>query len=293
MDVFQNSLTLLIEKLHGWLDGIVLSLPNLILAILVISIFIYITRVTKKIVKQGLSKVVKSAVVISLVASIIEIIIFGVGIFIALEVMQLGKVVTSLLAGAGIVGLAMGIAFQDFVANIISGVYFAVKKPLHVGDFIETAGIYGKVHEMGLRSTVVKLSQGQYVYIPNREIFQTPLTNFSQMKRRRVDLRVGIGYGEELESVREIAIKAIEVLPVIDKKYSEIEFFYEEFGDSSINFVIRFWIPFKRQQEYKEAVSEAIIAIKKSFDKKKINIPFPIRTLDIDTKALGKAFSKK
>lgn len=293
MDIFQNSLRLLMGKLQGWLDGIVLSLPNIVLAVLVLFLFVYLTRLVKRVLARGLKKLVKSPVVVSLIVAIVEIVVFGVGIFVALEVLQLGKVVTSLLAGAGIVGLAMGIAFQDFVANIISGVYFAVKKPLNVGDFIETSGVYGKVKDMGLRSTIVELTQGQNVYIPNREIFQTPLTNYSQMKRRRVDLKVGVGYGEDLERVRKIGLDVVKKLPMLDKKEPNIDFFYEEFGDSSINFVLRFWIPFKRQRDYKDAMSEAIIAIKKAFDKEGINIPFPIRTLDINTGELKKVFGKK
>lgn len=293
MEIFQNSLTLLIEKLQGWLDGMVLSLPNLILAILVIFLFVYITRLVKRVLSRGLKKVVKSSVVISLIVAIVEIVVFGVGIFVALEVLQLGKVVTSLLAGAGIVGLAMGIAFQDFVANIISGVYFAVKKPLHVGDFIKTSEIFGVVKEMGLRSTVLEITQGQYAYIPNREIFQNPLFNYSQMKRRRVDLRVGVGYEEDLEKVRELTVKTISKLSLLDPKKKDIDFFFEEFGDSSINFVVRYWIPFKRQRDYREAMSEGILAVKKAFDKENINIPFPIRTLDINTGELKKVFGKK
>ena len=164
MEVFQNSLSLLVAKLQGWLDGIVLSLPNAILALLVLIAFVYITRLIKKALDRTLGKVIKSVVVTNLIIAIVEIIVFGIGIFVALEVLQLGKVVTSLLAGAGIVGLAMGIAFQDFVANIISGVYFAVKKPLNVGDFVETSGMFGRVKELGLRSTVVEITQGQYVY---------------------------------------------------------------------------------------------------------------------------------
>lgn len=292
MEMLEQSLQLLLEKLQGWGEGLVLGLPNLLLALLVVVIFFYIARFVKKFCYQGLYKFSHNTVISGLLSAIAEILILGTGFFVALEVLQLSKVVTSLLAGAGIVGLAMGIAFQDFVANIISGIFFAVKKPLHVGDTIETSGIFGVVKEMGLRSTIVDTAKGQYVYIPNREIFQNPLYNYSKTKKRRVDLEVGVSYDGDLEDIRTIAIEAIQTVPeVLEKK--PVELFYTSFGDSSINFVVRFWIKFDRQRSYRHATSEAIIAVKKAFDKEGISIPFPIRTLDIDMKELGTVFKRK
>lgn len=94
---------------------------------------------------------------------------------------------------------------------------------------------------------------------------------------------MGISYGEDLERVRDIAIEAVKNIPHINKE-KDIDLAYLEFGDSSINFRIMIWVEFITQVEFLKSRSEAIIAIKKAFDKEDIMIPFPIRTLDFGIK---------
>jgi small conductance mechanosensitive channel len=96
-------------------------------------------------------------------------------------------------------------------------------------------------------------------------------------------LKVGVSYGEDLEQVRAVTLNAIKALPDLLAR-EDISLYYTEFGDSSINFELRFWINFKKQPDYLQARSEAIIAIKKAYNKHNISIPFPIRTLDFGIK---------
>ncbi len=132
---------------------------------------------------------------------------------------------------------------------------------------------------MNLRNTIIRTPEGQIVYIPNKSVFENPLENFTSSGVRRVDLSCGVSYGDDLEKAREVAIEAVKGL----ENYNEdkgIDFYYEEFGGSSINFNIHFWVNFRRNPDYLSARSEAIIAITKAFDENDIMIPFPIRTLD-------------
>jgi small conductance mechanosensitive channel len=95
-----------------------------------------------------------------------------------------------------------------------------------------------------------------------------------------VDLEIGVSYGDDLEKVRRVAIRAVEKVSV-RKPDTEVELFFEEFGGSSIDFVVRFWIDFAaRQADYLRARSEAIERLKRAFDANGITIPFPTRTLD-------------
>ena len=194
--------------------------------------------------------------------------------------MSLDKAVASMLAGAGLVGLAIGFAFQDLIINFISGVIIAFKQPFNQGDLIATKGYVGIVKKMNFRAVMMETADGKWVIIPNRVVLEDAIINYTYTGRRRVDLQVGISYNEDLEFVQQLTIETIKQLECIANN-SSVEFYYEAFGDSSINFVTRFWINFEHSEaSFLKARSEAIILIYKAFKKHNINIPFPIRTLD-------------
>ena len=116
--------------------------------------------------------------------------------------------------------------------------------------------------------------------IPNRQVFENPITNFTVRGTRRVDISLGVSYSDDLEKAKRVAVEAVSAVPgrMPDR---DVELFYEEIADSSIDFTIRFWIPFAAQKDYLAARSDAIIRIKQAFDANGITIPFPTRTLDV------------
>ncbi len=114
-------------------------------------------------------------------------------------------------------------------------------------------------------------------------LFQNPLINDSENIYKRIDLNVGVSYGEDLERVRDIAIEAVKNTPNRNNN-KDIDLVYLAFGDSSIDFRIMIWVEYKSQLDFLKSQSEAIIAIKKAFDREDIMIPFPIRTLDFGIK---------
>lgn len=276
---FNSSFELVVEKINDWITNFISMLPNLAVALLVLIVFYVVGKLSRKAVENLLEKVTDNKTIISLLETIVGIIILGIGVFIALSVLQLDGAVTSLLAGAGIIGLALGFAFQDIASNFISGIILSIRHPFGLGDIIETNNYYGVVEKLNLRNTIIKTVTGQMVFIPNKNVFENPLENYSTTGLRRIDLSCGISYGDDLEKAKKIAIEAVDsVEDVLSDK--GIEFYYEEFGDSSINFKIRFWVKFSANPQFWSARSEAIIAISKAFDENDIMIPFPIRTLD-------------
>lgn len=258
-------------------------LPNIILAVIIVVIAYLIAGLVRKIVRKLLFRMTGHVTLQHLISNIVFIGIILVGAFIALSVLKLTTAVTSLLAGAGIVGLALGFAFQDIAANFMSGIFMAVKKPFREGDIIETQDKMGIVTDMSLRATILRSFQGQYHIIPNKDVFQNTITNYNTYGKRRIDLTVGISYGDDLDKVKQLVLDTVRNVPKINQN-DPIQFFYTEFGDSSINFEIRFWVNYKKQPDYLEARSNAIMAIKRAFDEHDIMIPFPIRTLDFGIK---------
>ncbi len=113
-------------------------------------------------------------------------------------------------------------------------------------------------------------------------MFQSPLINNSKNGKLRIDLGVGVSYGDDLKKVKQVAIEAVQEVP--GRTDDEIKLYFTEFGDSSINFFIAIWVNYGGRADYLKSQSEAIIAIKEAFDNNDITIPFPIRTLDFGIK---------
>ncbi len=105
------------------------------------------------------------------------------------------------------------------------------------------------------------------------------MINYTKSGIRRIDLSVGISYGDDLEKVKKVTQEAIESMSGLARG-RKVNFYYEEFGDSSINFTVQFWVSFRENADFLASRSEAIMKIKKAFDENDIMIPFPIRTLD-------------
>lgn len=279
----QGASEIVINKFEHWYETAVAMLPNFLVALVVLILFFLFSRL----VRIGLSKLfhqfMSNEAVMRIMLNLSSFVIMMIGLIIALNVLQLQQTVTSLLAGIGIVGLALSFAFQDAAANFIAGVAMAFKSPINVGDIVDSNGFFGTVKHIGLRATRMLDPQGQDIVIPNRLIFQNPYKHYTINGERRIDLSVGISYGDDLPKVQEISTKAIEKIDYL-KPGKKVEFFYTEFGDSSINFVVRYWVNFRRQPDYLIAVSDGIKNLKQAYNENDITIPFPIRTLDFGIK---------
>ena len=269
----------LVDKLQAWLDALVVALPNAAAALLILLVALLIARGVRKALTRLLGRFSSHEQVNRLFATLGYVAVVGTGIFIALGVLGLSKTVTTLLAGVGILGLALGFAFQDIAENFIAGVMMAFRRPIQFGDLIETNGHFGTVEDVNLRTTVLRTLDGKHVIVPNSEVIQNVVVNLSRTPDLRVDIACGVAYGDDLETAERIALEALQDVPGRDTT-RDVELYYDSFGDSSINFTARFWIQYSRHIDFLSARSEAIKRLKKSFDEGGITIPFPIRTLD-------------
>lgn len=274
-----DTLSNLVGKLEGWVEAIILKLPNLLAALLIVLAAILVARLVRRGVRKLMDRVSSYHAVNGLLSTIAYVLVLSIGVFVALGALGLDKTVTALLGGAGVIGLAIGFASQDIAANFISGILLSVRRPFREGDIIETNGFFGTINEINLRATHLRTFPGQIIIIPNKDVFQNPIQNYSRLGKRRVDLACGVAYGDDLEKAERVAVEALSAIDYRDKS-RDVDLYYNEFGDSSINFVIRFWIDFRAQTDFLRAQSDAIKRLKKAFDENGITIPFPIRTLD-------------
>ena len=275
----ERAYNIIIEKIEDWVKDLVALLPNLVVACIILVLGLFVVRFLKKIFRKGIAKVVPFKNLANLLTNILNLILIAIVIFAALSVLKLDKTVTTLLAGAGVIGLALAFAFQDIAANFVSGVFLAINRPFRAGETIKSKDHTGVVDIVNMRDTVITNFQGQMVRIPNKEIFQNPIVNYTRLGKRRLDLDVGVSYSDDLEKVERVAIEAVKSVSVICRE-NEPKVFFREFGESSINFDMMIWFKEGDQPTFLKGRSETVKAIKKAFDENGITIPFPIRTLD-------------
>lgn len=274
-----------IEKLEGWANTLISHLPNFILAIVCIVLAFFVGKMVRKYSSQLMKRMGTSRTIRQFLGHLTFLVILLLGFLLALSVMDLTKTVSSVLAGLGIIGLALGFAFQDTAANFMSGIFITFNQPFALGDLIETEnGSKGFVQDINLRITKIKGFDGQIIHIPNRFLFQDYFTNYTEEGKLRLRLECGISYGEDLEKVERVALEAIEAIPS-RKQDEEVTLFWTGFGDSSITFSVNIWYTSHREgTSYRPVLNESIKALKKAFDENDIMIPFPIRTLDFGIK---------
>lgn len=286
---FSTAYKLISAKITLWLHELIKLLPNILLATVILVLGFFIAKWIRNLVAKVVHKFLPNATLSNLFTSVVYIFFLAVTIFTSLSILQLSKAVTSILAGAGILGLGLAFAFQDIAANFISGVFISFRKPLHIGDIVKIKDYMGKVEEINLRDTVLRTFQGQMVIIPNKDVFQNPIENFSLLGKRRMDLTIGVSYGDDLEKVKKVTLETIKNIKHLSE--DEVTLFYTEFDESTINFVVRLWVNSPEQIAYLETRSEAMMLIKKAYDENDIMMPSPVRTLDFGVKG-GKTLSE-
>lgn len=278
----QKSFADIYEKLQGWVTSLIENLPNLLVAIIVMVVSYYAARFISKWVVVLASKRIPQQSISQLIGRISAIAVVLVGLFLALGALDLSKTLNTLLAGAGISGLVIGLALQGTLSNLLSGIILSFRKKIRLGNWIETTGYAGEVVDINLNSLVLKEFDNSLVIIPNKTIIENPLKNYSLTNKMRVAIECGVGYESDLEEVEKIVKEAIGSI-YHQNNGTEIEVYYTSFGDSAINFVCRYWVDATDAKNRLDAKSAGMIAIKKAFNRKDINIPFPIRTIEFNS----------
>ncbi len=208
----------------------------------------------------------------------IIVIILG-GMILGLNI--IGVEVTALLAGAGVLGLVIAFAAQDTLSNFFSGMHLLLDRPFTMGDVLELeSGEYCRVEKVGMRSTkLYDLRDHELIVLPNNSIANQKIKNLAEPdKKMRVAVDVGVAYGSDTKKVRDILYDVVEnhENTVIDEEFEPVVRF-KEFGDSSLNFTVRFWVEDFMDQW--DITSDIRNRIDDEFKEAKVTIPFPQRTI--------------
>lgn len=262
-----------------WIAGELLVLtPRLLLALLVLVAFRVAFRLTRiplraLLVRWGLDE----ALVGMLVDKVYHYALAAVAIVTAAD--QLGLEVRPALAGLGIVGLAVGLAAQDSIANVIAGFLIFLDKPFLVGDWVRVADLYGRVFEITLRTTRIRTRANTYVVIPNKKIIDEVLVNYSKHGSTRVGIPIGIAYKESIPAAREALLRVAEGAPeILDAPAPEVVVM--GCGTSSVDLELRVWVDDAEQE--RPVFHQLIERSKRALDEAGIQIPYPHLQLFLD-----------
>lgn len=270
----ENFSTALQQLLYDFLA----FLPDFVTALIIFVASLYAAGIASKFTKHALERRQTDGAFITLLVKIARYTIIGFGAFTALQ--QVGFNLTAFLTGLGIIGFTLGFALQDVSRNFVSGLLLLLEQPFDKGDDIKVVDYYGTVSKIDLRTTEIHTFDGQTVTIPNGDVFNSPITNYSRYPKRRMELEVGVAYGSDLELVRKAAMEAALSVPGLAKDQDPYVIF-KSFGDSSIVLKIYCWINLA-ETGYFRTQDALVTGVDIAFRKYGISIPFPIRTVYLE-----------
>lgn len=235
-------------------------------------IFFIGKMIAKKLTQITVSLMRKSDIDETLLGFLQSVIYGLMLVFITLAALsQLGIETTSFIAVLGAAGLAVGLAFKDSLSNIGSGMMIIVFKPFTVGDFVTAGGESGTIEKITIFQTYMKTPDNKEIIIPNANIINDSITNFSAKDTRRVDFVFGIGYEDDLKKAKDILNEIISADQRVLKDPAALVA-VGELGASSVDFIVRAWV---KSEDYWGLKWDIIEAVKLKFDKEGISIPYP------------------
>lgn len=192
-------------------------------------------------------------------------------IVIMFVVSRLGLDASGLIAALGGAGLAIGLALQGSLSNFAAGILIIIFKPFKVGDYIVSQGNEGTVESISLLNTVIATAKGQVVTLPNANLFNNPIVNYSVKEYRRLDVNIGISYNDDFDKAREVLLGVLEKNELVDDTQSKtVEIL--EFAASSVNLAVRCYV---KNSDYWTAYWQLYKAVKYALDENNISIPYP------------------
>lgn len=277
---FENAWDEIYNKLTSWGYKIVENIPNLIIALLVFLFSLLFAKYISKFLQRLLTRTTLQQSMRRVLGRLTSFLIVGIALFLILGILNLDKALNTILAGAGVAGLAVGLALQGALTNTYSGIILSYIQNLKIGDWVKSNDYEGEIIDVDFRAMTLKQSDNNLVYIPNKLVIENPIKNFSSTSQSRVILKNSVAYNSDLEKVKKITIQLIIDNFDIPQTEEDVLFLYKDFGRSAITYEIRFWINSYSGLQVAKAKSKAIMLIKSIYEKENIDIPFPIRTIE-------------
>lgn len=258
-------------KLDSLVDLLLTYGLQLLGAVAIFFIGRFIAKRLANLLKRGLLKAGMDRTLVSFFYNIAYFALLGFVVIAALG--QIGVETTSFAAAIAAAGLAIGLALQGSLSNFAAGVLIIIFRPFKAGDYVEVAGVGGDVDAISIFTTTLKTPDNKTVIVPNSQVTNGNIVNYTTEPNRRIDLVIGAGYDDDVKKVKALLEKIIANEPRVLKK-PEPTVALGELGESSINYVMRPWV---KTADYWNVRWDLLEQVKIGFDKAGFSIPFPQR----------------
>ena len=285
----------IIDSANGILIGFVERIPYFVASIIVILIFWFLSIVFKKIVYKLLGSRSRHQNLVKVFQRVGGALIIFIGFMIAMVIAVPGFTPTKLIGALGIGSVAIGFAFKDIFQNLLSGILLLISEPFRIGDQIVSGDYEGTVEDIKIRATTIKTYDGRQVVIPNSDLYTSALTVNTAYKQRRLQLAVGIGYADDINEAKAEIIQALSRADTVSKEATPT-IIAVNLGDSTIDLIVRWFIDDGTQANKVSSIDQVLIEVKTALDAAGIDMPFPVRTLDMSdpsVKAMVKSLNKQ
>ena len=286
-----NEYQVIASAANDMVNDFIVRLPYFMVAVVVLLVFWLLSLIFKSVVSKLLSKSHTHRNLVRVFQRIGGALIFFIGLMIAMVIAIPGFTPAKLVGALGIGSVAIGFAFKDIFQNLLSGILLLLSEPFRIGDQIVSGEFEGTVEDIKVRATTIRTYDGRQVVIPNSQLYTSALTVNTAYKRRRLELTVGIGYEDDIRKAKEVILQALEKAETVSK-LAEPSVVATEFGASSIDLKVRWFINDGTQANKVASIHEVIVEIKDQLDAAGVNIPFPIRTLDFSDESAGELVKK-
>lgn len=272
-----NVINILLRRVQELAAEFIRLLPQLSIALVVIGATYILARFARRFAERLLGRTELRGSLVNLFETLIGVLIWVIGLLISASIVFPGVTPANILAVLGLGSVAVGFAFKDIFENFLAGILIMLRKQMRIGDVIECQDVEGRVEMISLRDTHLRHLSGEIVIVPNAYLFKNPVTVVTQRPIRRHTVDVGVAYDVDLEAARDVILEAVKGCASVagDQK---VEVYAKEFGDSSINFLVRWWAGSKPVEAHASR-DEVVRAIKRALDDAGMEIPFPYRTL--------------
>ncbi|MBF2016216.1 MAG: mechanosensitive ion channel family protein [Rivularia sp. T60_A2020_040] len=265
------------DSIKELIGNAIILFPALLTAIIIIFLTKFAANFAQRVAETIAHKTVSSKSLQFLMAKTASTATWILGILLACVIAFPGLSLGDIIATLGLSSVAIGFAFQDIFKNFLAGILILLQQPFRIGDQIVVNEYEGTVDKIDIRTTEIITYTGELVVIPNSTVFTSIVRVRTAFDHRRTDLALGVDYNTSLSQASDILERTISLVEgVLQNPAPEIDLV--AFGDSSIDFIIRYWTS-PQQKQVRNVQTKAILSIKKAFDKANINIPYPIRTL--------------
>ena len=263
-----------------WIENLLATLKdsltnNLLPALLILLVGVVVIRIIHKLVKTTLNKTKLEKAAHSLILSVVSVAMYVLlGLMIAAK---LGIDVTSIVALASVLTLAVSLALQNMLANVIGGFTILSTTPFHSGDYVEIAGQAGTVTEINMTYTKLMTPDNKLISIPNSAVVAAQIVNYSSEPSRRVDINVSASYDAPVQKVIDALVQA----GTVDKALTNPAPFAAlvSYGESAINYTLRVWV---NNADYWDVYFEVNQKVKKIFDEQGIAMTYPHLNVHLD-----------